>query len=66
MTDAVDGRVAQTVTHTDGVAGFAIPADIAPHDLRLAVHAPGFNPRHMRLDGSNIAIDLVELLYPDA
>jgi hypothetical protein len=29
----------------------------------MAVRAEGFNPRHMLLDGSNLALDLRAVLY---
>jgi hypothetical protein len=61
--DHLDGKVASGATDSGGNAGFAIPADMLPSDLRMAVHATGFNPRHMLLDGSNLAMDLREVLY---
>jgi hypothetical protein len=63
VSDHVDGKVALTRTDEGGVCGFAIPADMRPEDLRMAVHAEGFNSRHMLLDGSNLALDLREVLY---
>lgn len=63
VTDHRDGVVARARTGEDGVAGFAIPADITPADLRMAVHAHGFNPRHLLLDGANLALDLRRALY---
>jgi hypothetical protein len=63
VTDHRDGRVARALTDANGVAGISIPADLEPGDLRLRVAAEGFNPRHMRLDGTSIAIDLREVLY---
>jgi hypothetical protein len=63
VSDHRDGKVAMTRTDPGGVCGFAIPADMRPEDLRMAVHADGFNPRHMLLDGSNLALDLREALY---
>ena len=63
VSDHRDGRVARTTTGEGGVAGIAIPADLDPADLRIAVRAEGFNPRHMLLDGSNLAMDLREALY---
>ena len=63
VSDHTDGRVAKTATGVDGVAGFAIPPDMRAHDLRLAVHADGFNSRHMLMDGSNLALDLRHVLY---
>ncbi len=63
VSDHVDGKVALTRTDEGGVCGFAIPADMRPDELRMAVHAEGFNPRHMLLDGSNLALDLRTALY---
>jgi Type I phosphodiesterase / nucleotide pyrophosphatase len=63
VSDHRDGRVARTTTDVNGNAGIAIPADLDPGDLRIAIRAEGFNPRHMLLDGSNLALNLRELLY---
>lgn len=63
VVDHTDGVVARTTTDISGLAGFAIPADLEPTDLRLSVRASGFNPRHLRLDGTNLGIDLREALY---
>jgi hypothetical protein len=63
VSDHVDGKVAVTRTDEGGVCGFAIPADMRPEELRMAVRAEGFNPRHMLLDGSNLALDLRATLY---
>lgn len=63
VSDHRDGRVARVFTDPNGVAGISIPADLEPADLRLAIHAEGFNSRHMRMDGSNFALDLRDVLY---
>lgn len=63
VSDRQDGLVARAVTDANGLAGVGLPADIAPEELRMAVHAEGFNPRHLRLDGTGIALDLREVLY---
>ena len=63
VSDHRDGKVARALTDVNGVAGISIPADLEPSDLRLAVRADGFNPRHMLLDGSNLALDLRRVLY---
>ncbi len=63
VSDHRDGRVARAKTDAGGNAGFAIPADLLPAELRIAIRAEGFNPRHMLLDGSNLAVDLRETLY---
>ena len=63
VSDHRDGKVARALTDANGVAGISIPADLTPADLRVRVHADGFNPRHMLLDGSNLALDLRRVLY---
>lgn len=63
VTDSKDGKVARVLTDANGVAGISVPADLTPADLRLRVQADGFNPRHMLLDGSNLALDLRRVLY---
>ncbi|MFN0148457.1 MAG: alkaline phosphatase family protein [Dehalococcoidia bacterium] len=63
VTDHRDGRVASATTDAEGLAGFVIPADIRAHELAMSVHGEGFNPRHLRLDGTNLALDLREALY---
>ena len=63
VSDHKDGLVTRTTTDTNGNAGIAIPADLDPSDLRIAVRAHDFNPRHMLMDGTNLALDLRELLY---
>jgi hypothetical protein len=63
VTDHRDGKVATARTDAGGNAGIAIPADLLPSELAIAIHANGFNSRHMRLDGSNLALDLREALY---
>ncbi len=63
VSDHRDGLVARVVTDANGVAGISIPADLEPADLRIAVQVEGFNSRHMRMDGSNFALDLREVLY---
>ena len=46
-----------------GVFGFSTPAEIDSRDLALSVSAPGFNDRHLRLDGTSLVLDLRRLLY---
>ncbi len=55
--------IAKVATNRAGVAGFATPADVPRSAIVLAVHHPDFNPRHLRLDGSNLVIDLRRELY---
>lgn len=63
VTDHQDGVVARTRTDQEGMAGVAIPAELGPRELRAAIHAKGYNPRHLRLDGTNLALDLRRALY---
>ncbi len=55
--------VVKLTTNELGIAGFATPADVAPAHIVLSVHHPDYNPRHLRLDGSNLCIDLRRELY---
>jgi hypothetical protein len=55
--------VVTVTTNSAGVAGFAIPADLPPSAIALAVRHPEFNPRRLRLDGSSLSIDLRRELY---
>src|SRR5262245_48063137 len=58
------GRViARATTNSAGIAGFPTPADLAHTDVVVHVQHPDFNPRHVRLDGTNVAIDLRHELY---
>jgi phosphonoacetate hydrolase len=63
----VSGHGAQVLAraHTDdfGVAGVPLPAEVPAHDIVITVHHDDYNPRHLRLDGSSVALDLRELLY---
>jgi len=51
--------------HADdfGVAGVPLPAELPAHNVVITVHHDDYNPRHLRLDGASIALDLRELLY---
>lgn len=51
--------------HTDayGVAGVPLPVELPPRDVLITVHHDDYNPRHLRLDGTNVVLDLRELLY---
>jgi len=55
--------VARGTTGPGGYFGFATPAEVASRDLVVHVHADGFNERHLRMDGENLALDLRALLY---
>jgi hypothetical protein len=54
---------ARVLTNEAGIAGFATPADLEPADVAISVRHPDYNPRHVRLDGSNLAVDLRKELY---
>ena len=56
-------ELAHGVTGAGGVFGFGVPSDASSREIELEVAHPGHNTRHLRLDGSSIAIDLVEALY---
>lgn len=58
-----DDLRAKAVTNEAGVAGFATPSDVPPREIVLSVQHPDYNPRHLRLDGTNLAIDLRRALY---
>lgn len=60
---AEDHVLAALTTNAAGVAGFSTPADVPRHAIALSIHHPDYNPRHLRLDGSNLAIDLRRVLY---
>ena len=55
--------LARGVTGAGGVFGFATPSDVASEQIALAVRAAGRNPRHVRLDGRRLALDLRRALY---
>ena len=59
-----DNVIAHLQTNEAGVAGFATPADVKPSEIGLSIRHPDFNPRHVKLDGTSIAIDLRAHLYP--
>ena len=58
--------VAKLITNDMGIAGFATPADVAPAQIVLSVRHPEYNPRHLRLDGTNLCVDLRCALYGPA
>ena len=60
---AHDQVLAALPTNAAGVAGFSTPADVPRHEIVLSVHHPDFNPRHLRLDGTNLVTDLRRELY---
>jgi len=64
--EGVERAVAKLVSNEMGIAGFATPADVAPAHIVLSIHHPEYNPRHLRLDGSNLCVDLRRALYGPA
>ncbi len=55
--------LAEARTDAFGVAGLPLPADADPGKLVVSVHSDRFNPRHLRLDGTNVVEDLRQRLY---
>jgi hypothetical protein len=55
--------LARATTDEGGVAGLPLPVEVPPHDLVLSVHHDDYNPRHLRIDGTNVTIDLREMLF---
>ncbi len=55
--------LAHGATGTDGIFGFATPSDLDTRQIGVTVRAQGFNPRHLLLDGTRLALDLREALY---
>jgi hypothetical protein len=58
--------IAHAKTDDFGVAGVALPAELPEHDVVVTIHHEDYNPRHLRLDGTNVVPDLRELLYRNA
>jgi hypothetical protein len=58
--------LARGETAAEGVFGFATPSDLETEQIAVAVHAKGWNPRHVRLDGKRLAVDLRKALYGPA
>jgi hypothetical protein len=61
--DRDDGVIASLRTNDAGIAGISKPPDVPADEIQLVVHHPDYNPRHMRLDGSNLVPDLRRRLY---
>jgi hypothetical protein len=55
--------LAEAKTDAFGVAGLPLPVDADPAKLVVSVHSERFNPRHLRLDGTNVVEDLRQRLY---
>jgi hypothetical protein len=56
-------QLASGTTGPGGVYGFATPSEISSERIAIAIHREGFNPRHVRLDGHRLALDLRRALY---
>ena len=63
VSDSRDRHAARAATDANGVAGVVLPAELHPAEMVAAVTAQGFNPRHIRLDGTNVTVDLRRALY---
>ena len=55
--------VAEAATDQFGVCGLPLPVGEDPAGLVVSVHHNDFNPRHLRLDGTNVVEDIRERLY---
>jgi hypothetical protein len=55
--------LARSRTDEYGVAGVPLPPELPAGEVMITVHHDDYNPRHVRLDGSSVALDLRELLY---
>lgn len=64
VVSGADGEEIASV-HTDdyGVAGVPLPVETPPEGMLLSVQHADYNPRHLRMDGSNVVEDLRGLLY---
>jgi hypothetical protein len=60
---AAPRTIAQGKTNADGAFGFATPSELDSRALAIRVSRAGFNARHLRLDGSRLALDLRAALY---
>jgi hypothetical protein len=58
-------RLASGVTDEGGVLGLPVSVEMASEHLLLSLHREGFNPRHLRADGTNVVMDIREMLYGD-
>jgi hypothetical protein len=55
--------IAEKKTDAFGACGLPLPAGEDPAHLVLRVEHERFNPRHLRLDGSNVVEDIRQRLY---
>lgn len=61
-----DRTLAHLHTNAAGVAGFATPADVSAKDVGISIRHPDYNPRHLRLSGEPLGVDLRRELYGSA
>ncbi|MGB9382645.1 alkaline phosphatase family protein [Candidatus Binatus sp.] len=57
--------IAETRTPESGRVAFATPADLSDAELTVGVELKGYNPRTLRADGTSLAKDIREILYPN-
>lgn len=55
--------IAHGTTDGNGIFGFATPSDTDSSQIAVVVRAEGRNPRHIKLDGTHLTIDLRATLY---
>jgi hypothetical protein len=60
---STDRTLAQVRTNQAGIAGFATPADVPASEIAISIRHPDFKPRHLRLSGESLGIDLRRELY---
>ena len=58
--------VAETKTDAYGTCGLPLPVGEDPANLVLRVEHESYNPRHLRLDGTNVVEDIRQRLYGGA
>ena len=58
--------LARATADAYGIAGVPLPVELAPDQVLITVHHDDYNPRHLRLNGSNVVMDVRELLYDRA
>ncbi|MFZ4720758.1 MAG: alkaline phosphatase family protein, partial [Ilumatobacteraceae bacterium] len=60
---AAPRELARGRTDAAGMVAFATPSDADSEHITLAVHATGFNPRHLDLTGRGLHVDARAVLY---
>ena len=55
--------VAEAQTDQFGVCGLPLPVGEDPESMVISIHHKDLNPRHLRLDGTNVVDDIRERLY---